>query len=117
MAFFGLDRSNLSPQTPAQSGHRPSVLTHTQEEGSTEGTGILVEASRTLDTLEKQLGEWERERLLGGPYDRGGAVLTIQACCATCRHVTAGWLWFCSHAQTELGVTSVCIWYCDTQLR
>jgi len=47
-----------------------------------------VEASRTLDTLEKQLGEWERERLLGGPYDRGGAILTIQACCAISRHVT-----------------------------
>lgn len=50
-----------------------------KEDGSAEANGILTEAARTLETLERQLGEWERERLLGGPYDRGGAILTIQA--------------------------------------
>ena len=51
---------------------------HAQEEGSAEARGILTEAARTLDLLERQLREWELERLLGGPYDRGGAVLSIQ---------------------------------------
>ena len=58
-----------------------------QEDCSAEATGILLEAARTLDTLERQLGEWERERLLGGPYDRGGAILTVQASRIICWHL------------------------------
>lgn len=40
--------------------------------------GIVLEAVRALESLDKQLRAWELERLLGGPYDQGGAVLTIQ---------------------------------------
>lgn len=37
-----------------------------------------MEAIRVLQSLDKQMGAWELERLLGGPYDQGAAVLTIQ---------------------------------------
>ena len=38
----------------------------------------MLEAVRVLASLDKQLRAWELERLLGGPYDQGGAVLSIQ---------------------------------------
>lgn len=44
----------------------------------------MLEAERVLGSLDKQLREWELERLLGGPYDQGGAVLSIQARPANC---------------------------------
>lgn len=49
-----------------------------QEADSPEAEGIVVEALGVLQSLDKQMGAWELERLLGGPYDQGGAVLTIQ---------------------------------------
>lgn len=38
----------------------------------------MLEAVRALGSLDKQLRAWELERLLGGPYDQGAAVLSIQ---------------------------------------
>ena len=40
---------------------------------------MLEEASSGLNTLRSDLERWELERLLSGPYDREGAVLSINA--------------------------------------
>ena len=40
---------------------------------------MLEEASGGLNTLRSDLERWELERLLSGPYDREGAVLSINA--------------------------------------
>jgi PCRF domain len=39
----------------------------------------MAEALGTLQELERGLAAWETRRLLGGPYDEGGAVLSIYA--------------------------------------
>lgn len=39
---------------------------------------ILREGAGSLDALEAALGRWEVRRLLGGAYDRGPAMLSIQ---------------------------------------
>lgn len=41
--------------------------------------GLLSEAHAALTTLRSALDRWQLERLLHGPYDQGGAVLTINA--------------------------------------
>jgi len=41
--------------------------------------GLLEEANGGLQRLKADLDRWELERLLSGPYDKGGAVLTINA--------------------------------------
>ncbi len=43
-----------------------------------EQQGILREGAGMLDALEGALGRWEVRRLLGGAYDRGPAMLSIQ---------------------------------------
>jgi peptide chain release factor 2 len=40
---------------------------------------LLEEANGGLQSLKADLDRWELERLLSGPYDKGGAVLTINA--------------------------------------
>ena len=40
---------------------------------------MLTEAHQGLDQLSKELDRWELERLLSGPYDKEGAVLSINA--------------------------------------
>lgn len=40
---------------------------------------LLEEATNTLGLLNQELDRWELERLLSGPYDAKGAVLTINA--------------------------------------
>ncbi|KGG16757.1 Peptide chain release factor 2 [Prochlorococcus sp. MIT 0602] len=40
---------------------------------------MLIEAQEGLSKLENDLDLWELERLLSGPYDKGGAVLAIKA--------------------------------------
>ena len=40
---------------------------------------LLTEASQTLTQLRHQLDQWDLLQLLSGPYDREGAVLTINA--------------------------------------
>ena len=44
-----------------------------QESFLSEGLGIL-------ECLESQIEKWELERLLGGEYDEGDAMLSIQVC-------------------------------------
>lgn len=41
--------------------------------------GLLGEAESTLTKLRRELDQWELEQLLSGPYDKEGAVLTINA--------------------------------------
>ncbi len=41
--------------------------------------GMLLEAKEGLDKLKADLDLWELERLLSGPYDKEGAVLSINA--------------------------------------
>lgn len=43
-----------------------------------EEAAVAAEAAGICDALEKALEGWELRRLLGGPYDARGAVLTIQ---------------------------------------
>ena len=40
---------------------------------------ILMEAHNGLEKLKQELERWEMERLLSGPYDKEGAVLSINA--------------------------------------
>nr|APP88123.1 peptide chain release factor 2 [Paulinella micropora] len=40
---------------------------------------ILDEARKSLSTLRSNLDRWELERLLSGRYDKGGAIITINA--------------------------------------
>jgi peptide chain release factor 2 len=40
---------------------------------------LLAEAQSNIDRLQRQLDRWELEQLLSGPYDKRGAVLTINA--------------------------------------
>ncbi|MBR8833888.1 MAG: peptide chain release factor 2 [Stigonema ocellatum SAG 48.90 = DSM 106950] len=41
--------------------------------------GLLQEAESTITKLNHELGQWELQQLLSGPYDEEGAVLTINA--------------------------------------
>lgn len=40
---------------------------------------LLTEAQETLTTMGQALDQWELQQLLAGPYDKSGAVLTINA--------------------------------------
>lgn len=40
---------------------------------------LLAEANATISSLNHELDQWELQQLLSGPYDQGGAVLTINA--------------------------------------
>jgi peptide chain release factor 2 len=40
---------------------------------------LFQEASSSLSQLSRELDQWELQQLLSGPYDEGGAVLTINA--------------------------------------
>ncbi|WP_157620051.1 peptide chain release factor 2 [Synechococcus sp. PCC 7335] len=40
---------------------------------------LLLEAESTVNRLSKELDQWELQQLLSGPYDKAGAVLTINA--------------------------------------
>lgn len=40
---------------------------------------LLEEAQASLSHLSRELDQWELQQLLSGPYDQGGAVLTINA--------------------------------------
>ena len=41
--------------------------------------GLLQEAQENLVRLDQELSQWDLEQLLAGPYDKNGAVLTINA--------------------------------------
>ena len=64
---------------------------HIQEGG--EQQGLLTEGAAILQSLETQIEKWELQRLLGGEYDEGGAMLSIQVW--PCLYQTG-----CSLAQT-----------------
>jgi hypothetical protein len=49
-----------------------------QDAGSADAPGLVVEAEATLKALESALSTWQLTALLGGPYDAGGAVVSIQ---------------------------------------
>ncbi len=44
-----------------------------------EDEGLLTEAEKTVNKLNRELDLWELQQLLSGPYDKEGAVLTINA--------------------------------------
>lgn len=55
-----------------------------QDFAAAEEAEILQEGLSAIENLEAQLSRWQLQRLLGGPYDEGDAVLSIQASiCAT----------------------------------
>ncbi|PSC68151.1 protease Do-like 9 [Micractinium conductrix] len=54
-------------------------LLEMEEEGASEAQEVAAEAGGICARLEGGLEGWELRRLLGGPYDDRGAVLTIQA--------------------------------------
>ena len=41
--------------------------------------GLLTEAEETVNQLTRELEQWELQQLLSGPYDKEGAVLSINA--------------------------------------
>lgn len=49
-----------------------------QASASPDSPGLMAEAEATLRGLESALTAWELAALLGGPYDSGGAVVSIQ---------------------------------------
>lgn len=49
-----------------------------QESDGTEEDSFKTEALHTLDKLTKALEQWETQQLLGGQYDKLGAILSIQ---------------------------------------
>lgn len=49
-----------------------------QDAGSADAPGLVAEAEATLAALEQALSAWRLAALLGGPYDAGGAVVSIQ---------------------------------------
>ena len=50
---------------------------HHLQEGK-EQQDFLQEGMATAERLQKQIEKWELQSLLGGEYDEGGAVLSIQ---------------------------------------
>ena len=50
-----------------------------------EQQGILREGAAILQSLELQIEKWELQRLLGGEYDEGGAMLSIQVWPCLCQ--------------------------------
>jgi hypothetical protein len=59
-----------------QDHHKEQILV--QEAGSADAPGLVAEAEATLAALEQALSAWRLAALLGGPYDAGGAVVSIQ---------------------------------------
>ncbi|MGY2975098.1 peptide chain release factor 2 [Thermostichus sp. MS-CIW-37] len=53
-----------------------SALELLQEEPDPE---LLAETAGSLAVVERELGQWELQQLLSGPYDKNGAILTITA--------------------------------------
>ena len=51
----------------------PSLMQEGEEQQD-----FLREGATTLKSLEAQIEKWELQRLLGGEYDEGDAVLSIQ---------------------------------------
>ena len=49
-----------------------------QESDSKDEQNFKAEASSTLKQLAKALEQWETQQLLGGQYDKLGAILCIQ---------------------------------------
>ena len=49
-----------------------------QESDSKDEQNFKAEASSTLQQLAKALEQWETQQLLGGQYDKLGAILSIQ---------------------------------------
>ena len=43
-----------------------------------EQSSLLQEGAAALESITDLLQEWRLQQLLGGPYDRGGAVVSIQ---------------------------------------
>ncbi|KAL3131818.1 hypothetical protein ABBQ38_007532 [Trebouxia sp. C0009 RCD-2024] len=54
-------------------------LLEMEESDSKEEDSFKTEALHTLDKLTKALDQWETQQLLGGQYDKLGAILSIQA--------------------------------------
>ncbi|MFO8041362.1 MAG: peptide chain release factor 2 [Sodalinema sp.] len=49
------------------------------DEEDTFDEGLMAEAVQTLTRLNRELEQWEFQQMLSGEYDKGGAVLTINA--------------------------------------
>lgn len=54
------------------------VVSSEQESDSKEEDSFKTEALQTLGQLTKALDQWETQQLLGGQYDKLGAILSIQ---------------------------------------
>lgn len=58
-----------------------------QETDSKEEQGFKTEAANTLGELVRAVEQWETQQMLGGQYDKLGAVLSIQVC----KEPLSGW--------------------------
>lgn len=85
-----------------------------QEAGSADAPGLVAEAEATLAALEQALSAWRLAALLGGPYDAGGAVVSIQvrdsACLVTCLNFTPAPAWLCCVPLTFEGTAALSSW-------
>lgn len=56
-----------------------TVLELLAEEGEDPDAGLIEEAAQNVRQLGRELEQWEFQQMLSGQYDKGGAVLTINA--------------------------------------
>lgn len=61
-------------------GDRPCTVPCAQDD-SAEQAGILQEGHQLLSSLQSAVQRWRLQRLLSGPFDGGGAVISIQVAC------------------------------------
>lgn len=54
------------------------VSASVQDTSSDDAAEMVAEVTRSRDVLEKMLNEFRMQQLLGGPYDEGNAIITIQ---------------------------------------
>eukprot|EP00208_Stichococcus_sp_RCC1054_P005575 CAMPEP_0206135688 /NCGR_PEP_ID=MMETSP1473-20131121/952_1 /ASSEMBLY_ACC=CAM_ASM_001109 /TAXON_ID=1461547 /ORGANISM="Stichococcus sp, Strain RCC1054" /LENGTH=459 /DNA_ID=CAMNT_0053527705 /DNA_START=372 /DNA_END=1751 /DNA_ORIENTATION=+ len=50
-----------------------------EDTSSDDAAEMVAEVTRSRDVLEKMLNDFKMQQLLGGPYDEGNAIITIQA--------------------------------------
>lgn len=60
-----------------KAARRISLVWHYLQDGE-EKESFLAEGMGILQRLESQIEKWELQRLLGGEYDEGDAMLSIQ---------------------------------------
>ena len=63
---------------PAAQAHAAQSLPIRLQEADSDQAGILQEGHQLLGALQAAVQRWRLQRLLSGPFDQGGAVISIQ---------------------------------------